>query len=150
VELLLPLKLARYGVPLPELATASNDALVALLPVMEKVDGDTAELEPVKALVPSESTDLVDPGETDTVAPTLGGNFPPSVETELSALEVAARARLERLRAVREQAAASWWAAQREPDPPTFNEHAKASGISVPTLRKSIAEFPPPETEVVA
>ena len=128
VELLLPLKLARYGVPLPEITGLG--AAAALLPVVEKIDGDTAALEPVESLVTPESPDLVDPDESDTAEP------------ELSALEVATRARLERLRATREQAAASWWTAQLQPDPPSFNEHAKASGISAPTLRKAIAEFP--------
>jgi len=148
VELLLPLKLARYGVPLPEITALG--AAAALLPVVEKIDGDTAEVEPTESLVPSESLDLVDPGEPDTTVADLRQSQPKmsDPEPELSALEVATRARLERLRATREQAAASWWAAQLQPDPPTFNEHAKASGISVPTLRKAIADANPRDTDV--
>ncbi|WP_081983385.1 DUF2637 domain-containing protein [Streptacidiphilus albus] len=156
VELLLPLKLARYGVPLPSEPSGNfpEGRAALLLHAVEKIDGDTAELEPVEPVVPSESTDLVEPGETDIVEPlpdvTLPGKFPASAEAEpeLSALEVATRARLERLREARRQAAASWWVAQLQTDRPTFNEHAKASGISVPTLRKSIAEFPEPVPEV--
>jgi len=145
VELLLPLKLARYGVPLPEMAAAGTAA--ALLPVVEKIDGDTAELEPVEPVVPSESTDLAESDIRDVDSAGSGLVTARNVQPELSALEVATRARLERLRETRRQAAASWWAAQPQPDRPTFNEHAKASGISVPTLRKSIAEFPEPVPE---
>jgi hypothetical protein len=128
VELLLPLKLARYGIPLPEITTASGAA--ALPPVAEKIDGDTTDPQLEDPVVPPESNELADSDESDTPEP------------ELSALEAATRARLERLRAIREHAAASWWATQVEPEPPTLNEHASACGISVPTLRKAIAEFP--------
>ena len=145
VELLLPLKLARYGVPLPEMAAAGTAA--ALLPVVEMIDGDTAELEPVEPVVPSESTDLAESDIRDVDSAGSGLVTARNVQPELSALEVATRARLERLREARRQAAASWWAAQPQPDRPTFNEHAKASGISVPTLRKAIAEFPEPVPE---
>ena len=145
IETLLPLKLARYGVPLPEMAAAGTAA--ALLPVVEKIDGDTAELEPVEPVVPSESTDLAESDIRDVDSAGSGLVTARNVQPELSALEVATRARLERLREARRQAAASWWAAQPQPDRPTFNEHAKASGISVPTLRKAIAEFPEPVPE---
>ena len=132
VELLLPLKLARYGVALPELVAPAQHP--AALQLLEKLDGDPAELEPVESLVTPESLDLVDPGETDTGQAVL--------EPVLSAMELASRARRERLRQTRADAAVGWWVAQQLPDPPSLNEHAKASGISVPTLRKALVEFP--------
>lgn len=152
VELLLPLKLARYGVPLPSEPSGNfpEGRAPLLFPVVEKIDSDTAEVGPADPLVPSESLDLVDSGETDTVEPDLVvGKLPTTTpEPELSPLEAASRVRLERLRVTRMEAAAGWWLARCAPDPPTLNEHAKASGISVPTLRKAIAEFPEPVPEV--
>jgi hypothetical protein len=145
VELLLPLKLARYGVPLPVLAAPG--AAPALSPALERIDGDAAVAEPVEPVVPSERADLGESDIRDGDSAGSGIVAVRNVQPELSALEVATRARLERLRGIREQAAASWWAAQLEPGPPSFNEHAKASGISVPTLRKAVAEFPAPVPE---
>ncbi|QMU80589.1 DUF2637 domain-containing protein [Streptacidiphilus sp. PB12-B1b] len=232
VELLLPLKLARYGVPLPELTGAESVRVHALdpqaedapalaaasdLPATAKIteltpeaagwaafaaaeaaaaeaaeppesSGNFPEVRPAagpkqmataatcapveviaEPLLTSESSDLVDSGETDTTVADLRqsqpkmsvpepelvvGNLPtstpePEPEPVLSAMELASRARRERQRQTRADAAVGWWVAQQLPGPPSLNEHAKASGISVPTLRKALAEFPQPEPEVV-
>ena len=137
VELLLPLKLARYGVPLPEITALG--ASPALLPVVEKIDGGTSELEPVESLVPVNMPDLADSGETDTPEPVA--------EPQLSPLEAARQRRIEQQREARRQAAASWWQTRAEATAPTVNEHARQLGMSTGTLRKSIAEFPEPVPE---
>jgi hypothetical protein len=67
------------------------------------------------------------------------------------ALKLAAgqAARLERLRQNRQAAAEAWWTQLRQGVTPVHAAHAKAFGMSAPTLHKALAEFPEPVPEVV-
>ena len=216
VELLLPLKLTRYGVPLPELPsavaqTATTAEVVALtanvadagpgavgdLPDSAKITTTdlaphaagraafaAAEAEQMAAmasghpvavittpLLSSESTDLASglpevpaeafltwldgqqqpPAEQPVPDPQAATESPdpePDRDRE-RVLKLAAgqAARLERLRQKRQDAADAWWAQLRQGVTPVHAAHAKAFGISPPTLHKALTEFPEPTPE---
>ena len=219
VELLLPLKLARYGVPLPEIEASVSDETPAEVTAADAVLDGAAEPVPVddtdtddavgaaaravfaaavadfaaqlrtateseqpaadpvsvpveaqaEPLLISERTDLgfeVPEAPADAFLEWLDDQQQPRAAVEAPEPQVAAEstdpepdeppvsklvagqeARLERLRQNRQAAADAWWKQLEQGTTPSYGEHARAYGVSVPTLRKAIAEFPEPATE---